>query len=268
MPDSWVVRLRTAGGDATEVPPGQLAGADTGMEDSAVLTALPVLEDAALVVLATDTQVKPDYFAKQVEEFIPLTNIEFTQKSEPYALGGLHGLAGEGHGTLEGEGTEVYFRTLVAEVGGRTVFVTLYAQQEHRKRYEGTFDRILSSMREIQVSSPGLPKAPKAPAAPVVDVGSDIRTTSSPDVPTLREDLPMVSDAPQSDAAPASLDVPASPDLPARPDTPPDLSSTPDVRPAVPDKDVGRDAPDPSKVQPDTSPDGVDVPRPGAPPAP
>lgn len=268
VPGDWTVRFRQPGSDPVTLEDGQTAG-DSRASDGAVLTALPVLEDAAMVILVAESDVKPEYFARQVENFIPLQTTTFSSRPEPYAINGLAGYAGEGTGRLPGEDTDVYFRTLVLGVAGRTVLVTLYAEASHRLRYEAIFDRILASLTPYDIPQPvERPDAGPQPLPPTArtDTGDDGADASLADVAPTPEQEPDIPGPegedmePDEDEAPAAtpdagVDAAAAPDAgPASPDGPP---PSPDAGPARPDgADVGDDAAprDASPASPDLAP--------------
>jgi hypothetical protein len=153
VPDNWSVSVGVPGSDPV-VAPIDTNGPELGGGAGAVLSALSVLEDAALVLIATHMDISPQWFSARIDEFIPLERITFTQQNEPYTRNGVSGYAGEGVGVLSKGNVPVYFRTLAVEIEDRAVLITLYAEESERARYEVIFDRILGSMKPS--------KAPKA----------------------------------------------------------------------------------------------------------
>ena len=148
VPANWKVSLRRPGEDSQDLnKPSIPSNKDPG--DGAVVTALPVLEDAALILIATEKTAAPDLFARRVADFIPLNAIRFTTPMQPYSLNGLHGFAGEGYGRLPSNGTSVYFRCMVLDVEGKPSIVTLYAEESQRERYHKTFDTIVSRLHPM-----------------------------------------------------------------------------------------------------------------------
>lgn len=148
IPSSWKVSLRRPGqGDPSQ------GSAGTG--DGAVFTALPPLEDAALILIATEKPAAPDLFARRVTDFIPLNGVQFTSPMQPYSLNGTAGFAGEGMGQLPSDGTPVYFRCMVLDVGGKPTIVTLYAEESQRARYEQIFDVIVTRLHPMTFSDQG-----------------------------------------------------------------------------------------------------------------
>jgi len=268
VPADWTVRFRQPGSDPVTVEDGDMPG-DANASDGAVLTALPVLEDAALVILVAESDVKPEYFARQVESFIPLEATTFSSRPEPYTINGLAGYAGEGTGRLPGEDTDVYFRTLVLGVAGRTVLVTLYAEASHKVRYEAIFDHILASLAPEEGTPPSVVETPDAGARPshprdTVDAQSDAsdHDPSAPDASTADahgvpapegdpdipgpegEELEPDEGGPEGgpegapEGAPAAPASPTEAPVPDAGSSPPQVPS-PDVSPARPAADAG-----------------------------
>lgn len=215
VPGDWTVRFREPGRDPLTVAPGEELGASAMLSDGAVLTALPVLEDAAMVILVTEPTVRPEYLAQHVKEFVPLDAVTPSPRNEPYQANGLSGFASEGSGRLPNEGADVYFRTLVLEVGGRAILVTLYAEKSQQRRYEVVFDRILGSLKALN-APPGLgvspgPEAPPGSAASAPMIRPDAGGMPPSSAPSAPEEAPS-SVAPASAAAPpgAPEEAPAS----------------------------------------------------------
>ena len=146
LPDSWTVRVVRPGqepGPLDDTPP-----TDAGV-DGAVVTALPLLEDAALVIVAPQNNVSTEVFARQAEQFIPLDNIVVNTAPARWGNGTYSGWATDGKGTLRGSGTKVAWRWVALEVDGQPVIICLYAEQDQADRYGGLFDRILQSIAPI-----------------------------------------------------------------------------------------------------------------------
>jgi hypothetical protein len=161
VPANWKVNLRRPG-----KVPSESAETATPSEtgDGAVLTALPVMEDAALILIATEKTAAPDLFARRVTDFIPLKGVRFTTPMQAYSLNGLHGFAGEGYGRLPSDGTAVYFRCMVLDVEGKPVIATLYAEESQKERYSPIFDTIVARIHPMSVAA----MVPKNPDVEVV----------------------------------------------------------------------------------------------------
>ncbi len=145
VPANWKVNLRRPGQGTTDLDKTPRSSYKES-SDGAVVTALPVMEDAALILIATEKTASPDLFARRVADFIPLKGIRFTTTMQPYSLNGLHGFAGEGYGRLPSNGTSVYFRCMVLEVEGKPVIATLYAEESQKERYDPIFDTIVARL--------------------------------------------------------------------------------------------------------------------------
>ena len=166
VPANWKVNLRRPGQSNTDK--NVLSGpSETG--DGAVLTALPVMEDAALILIATEKTASPDLFARRVEDFIPLKGVRFTTPMQAYSLNGLHGFAGEGYGRLPSDGTDVYFRCMVLDVEGKPVIATLYAEESQKERYSPIFDTIVARIHPTSGTSMAAPAASSQVASIDID---------------------------------------------------------------------------------------------------
>ncbi len=148
VPANWKVSLRRPGQGVQDMDDPAATRAPRS-RDGAVVTALPVLEDAAVIIIATQQTSAADIFARRVADFIPLEGVQFTNSMQPYSLNGLAGFAGEGVGLLPSDGTSVYFRCLILDVDGKPVIVTLYAEEMQRARYEGIFNTIIARLNPI-----------------------------------------------------------------------------------------------------------------------
>ena len=159
IPSDWSVRILRPGQDPV---PLEEAG-DPG-EDGAVVTALPILEDAALVIVATQKNVSARAFARQTHKFIPLDGVVLSANEEPWAKNGLRGWVADGKGRLRSNGTPVLFRWVVLDVDGQPVLITLYAEASKDDHYKEVFDKILDSLKPIAPHTPEAQgPAPQAP---------------------------------------------------------------------------------------------------------
>ncbi len=156
VPSGWSVNLKLPGEKALDLDKPRSGATRSG--NGAVVTAMPALEDAALILIATEKVAAPDLFARRVTDFIPLNAIRFTTPMQPYSLNGLHGFAGEGFGRLQSNGTPVYFRCMVLDVEGRPVIAALYAEEAQRERYSAIFDTIVARFHPIGALSGASPE--------------------------------------------------------------------------------------------------------------
>lgn len=153
VPSNWTVTVQRPGQNAVNPDKDDVDEVNSGDADGAVLSALPVLEDAALILIATQQRVAVDIFARRVADFIPLNGVQFISPLQPYSLNGLTGFAGEGSGQLPSDGTPVYFRCMVLDIDGKPVIVTLYSEELQRTRYEQIFDTILARLHPLRETS-------------------------------------------------------------------------------------------------------------------
>lgn len=146
LPASWTVRVVRPGQEPSDLQDGSLT--DVG-SDGAVVTALPLLEDAALVVVAPQNKVSTEVFARQAKQFIPLDNIVVSADPARWGNGTFSGWATGGGGTLRGSGTKVIWRWVALEIDDQPVIICLYAEEDRASTYDEVFDRILQSIAPL-----------------------------------------------------------------------------------------------------------------------
>lgn len=271
LPESWSVHLMRPGQEPAPLDPTSPAADTTG--DGAVVTALSVLEDAAMVIFAPQKDVEVTRFARYMKDFIPLDEVRFLPAEKLYSktVGGLPGFIGEGSGKLPKDQTPVYFRCLAVDVEGQPVFVILYAEESQQKRYAPIFERILESIEptftpRVQVrpdpgAAPGEvdPEpdggAPKPPPSP--------EATTPPPAP----EAPPGADAPDAGSAPPGTEAP---DAAQAPDVAVEEAQAPPNADAAPPEAAVDDAPPEERAapKPPPSPDAGPPPAPDAGPAP
>ena len=153
----------------------------TPIKDSAILTALPVLEDAALVIIAPQIERSPESFADEINILVPLDGVKFSGRNPiAWQRGELKGLVFDGTGRITNKGPEVHFSTLILDMSGRSVIVTLYAEEERSEAYSEIFNRIMTSLKPVRSNTP--PTTPTAPVTPDPIEHADA-TGSSPGSP-------------------------------------------------------------------------------------
>lgn len=167
VPSNWSVTVQRPGQSTTNPDQDSVDEPSSGDSDGAVLSALPVLEDAALILIATQQRVAVDIFARRVADFIPLNGVQFISPLQPYSLNGLTGFAGEGSGLLPSDGSPVYFRCIVLDIDGKPVIVTLYSEELQRTRYEQVFDIILARLHPLRETSRIDHRRDNAPVRPL-----------------------------------------------------------------------------------------------------
>ncbi len=155
LPDSWTVRVVRPGEKPTDLE--DASPTDVGV-DGAVVTALPILEDAALVIVAPQNKVSTEIFARQAQQFIPLDNIVVSNDPARWGNGTFKGWATGGKGALRGSGTKVEWRWVALEIDGQPVIVCLYAEEDQSKRYDEVFNRILQSIAPMGAPSADPPQ--------------------------------------------------------------------------------------------------------------
>jgi hypothetical protein len=151
LPDSWTVRVVRPGSDPQDLD--DAVATDVGV-DGAVVTALPLLEDAALVIVAPQNRVSTEVFARQAQQFIPLDNIVVSNDPARWGNGTFSGWATGGKGALRGSGTKVEWRWVALEIDGQPVIVCLYAEEDQVERYDAMFNRILQRIAPMGAPAP------------------------------------------------------------------------------------------------------------------
>ena len=151
LPDTWTVHVARPG----QEPEGlDSAPAATSTKDGAVVTALPLLEDAALVIVAPQNQVSPEVFARQAKLFLPLDTVVAAGPPTQWGNGSFQGWASAGHGKIMGSGTTVDWRWVSLDVDGHAIVIYLYAESSQAPRYNDVFDRILRSVSRLDTATP------------------------------------------------------------------------------------------------------------------
>jgi hypothetical protein len=146
LPENWTVHVARPGLDPVEL---DSAPSQPQAPHGAIVTALPLLEDAAMVIVAPQNNVSTEVFARQADLFLPLDHIVTAGPPSRWGNGSFQGWASAGHGEIAGGRTPVDWRWVTLEVEGQAIIVCLYAESSQATRYNEVFNRILKSIARL-----------------------------------------------------------------------------------------------------------------------
>lgn len=156
VPESWSVRVMRPGEPPRPLDEPLQPSPGTTRGDGAVVTALSVLEDAAMVIFASQKDIELSSMARHMDRFIPLKDIRFEpdDKLVRREFNGTYGFEGRGVGRLASNNAPVAFRCMALDVGGEPVFVFLYAEESQQARYAPVFDKIIAGLSPTVTARP------------------------------------------------------------------------------------------------------------------
>ncbi len=224
LPSSWSVRKLRPGKEAQ--PLSKQPAAREASPESSVVTALPVLEDAALVIVATQKTIPLDPFAKAMARFIPLEDVQFELEDLKISNKNHKGVVGryaKGTGRLKTNRAPVFFESYVLDIQGKPTLITLYAEESKRAYYEPVFGKIRDSIQPLESVSIKINSTPAPASAP-----QSPPKTTKPTTPSLQ--TPSPATAPQPSVPPTETPPPAeTPPVKTPPETPTEENTLPKI---------------------------------------